>query len=170
MNLSFSPVACHAHYLRYCYQIAAYSGDTSTQNGAVLVDPKTGEIVAQGVNDLPLGVCQCPERRARPAKYSFTEHAERNAIYDAAKKGIKTNGLVMYANWFACSDCARGIIQAGISQVIGHEIPQHSEQPQWKESVKDGILMLQEAGVVLDWYKEQISGVEILFAGQRIKP
>src|SRR5687768_3524816 len=116
------------------FHASKYSTDPNTQNAAVLIDDMPSgfddsgryilskKIVASGANHFPDGVKELPERWERPIKYSYVEHAERNCIYSAAKRGIKTDGLVMYCPWFACADCARAIIQAGIAEVVGHDI------------------------------------------------
>jgi dCMP deaminase len=46
-------------------------------------------------------------RHERPAKYSWIEHAERNAIYNAARFGVPLTGATCYVNWFPCIDRAR---------------------------------------------------------------
>ena len=57
-------------------------------------------------------------RRDRPLKYLWTEHAERNAFYNAARSGISLNGCILYVNSLPpCCDCARGIIQTGIIEI-----------------------------------------------------
>lgn len=67
-----------------------------------------------------------PERwHKRPEKYQWVEHAERNAIYNAAREGITLKGSTAYLNWepVPCSDCARALIQAGIVEIVGPNIP-----------------------------------------------
>lgn len=70
-----------------------------------------------------------PERWERPLKYDFVEHAERNAVYNAARVGIPLKGCRAYLNWepHPCKDCAKAFIQAGITEVIGPDIdfPNH---------------------------------------------
>jgi len=106
-------------YLRGCYWVASKSKDTSTKIGAILtVDNR---IISTGYNGIPIGVRDLNERQERPIKYSFFEHAERNCIFSAAKHGISTNNSIMYVNMYPCVDCARAIIQSGISTVIIHK-------------------------------------------------
>jgi dCMP deaminase len=67
-----------------------------------------------------------PERwHKRPEKYQWVEHAERNAIYNAAREGITLKGSTAYLNWepVPCSDCTRALIQAGVVEVVGPDIP-----------------------------------------------
>lgn len=149
--------------LKAAYLVAqGYSTDPSTQNGAILVNGR-GIIVASGANHFPKGVKDSPDRWIRPLKYSYVEHAERNSIYDAAKHGVATEGLVMYCPWFACTDCARAIIQAGITKVVGHDTPIHGEgSKSWQDSIAIANTMLDEAGIEYYNVKGEI-GLEIRF-------
>jgi deoxycytidylate deaminase len=61
---------------------------------------------------------RCPERLVRPTKYLWIEHAERNAICNAARAGTATEGCTIYVEIMPCMDCARAIVQAGIVQVV----------------------------------------------------
>jgi len=54
-----------------------------------------------------LGVKDLPDRFERPIKYMFFEHAERNAIFTAARHGIRTEGATLYVQALPCVDCAR---------------------------------------------------------------
>lgn len=154
----------HIEYLREAYAAAQDSGDLSTQNGCVLVNAR-GEVVASGCNDIPEMVCDTPERRVRPAKLSFTEHAERAAIYDAARRGVPTAGLTMYCGWLACADCGRGIVLAGIRKVVRHKIPQHATRPDWAASIAEADQMFREAGVEVVEVEGAV-GASIQFNGE----
>ncbi len=131
--------------LATAYRMALNSPDLSTQNGAIVI-ARDGRI-AMGCNKLPMGVEVTSERLERPKKYLWTEHAERNAIYDAARRGIRTEGATMFCPWFACADCGRAIIQAGISTVIGHKKMFDETPDRWKESIAEAFEMFWEAGV-----------------------
>jgi dCMP deaminase len=72
------------------------------------------------------------------------EHAERAAIYQAARYGMKTHDATMYCPWFACSDCARAIVAAGIKRVVGLKI---GDPGKWATSIGWGDQILTEAGV-----------------------
>ena len=66
---------------------ATQSDDPSTQVGAILVSPDGTDIIAHGCNNMPEKVRVTPERMQRPLKYDVREHAERDAIFRAAKLG-----------------------------------------------------------------------------------
>ena len=138
-------------YLTQAYELAAeYSSDPSTQLAALIV--KDGELISWGVNNFPRGVQETPSRWIRPLKYEFVEHAERNAVYAAARDGVATEGGVMYCPWAACADCARAIIQSGIIEVVTHAFPfsiwkTRDGMKNWNESMKITEQMFIEAGI-----------------------
>jgi len=142
---------------------AEASEDTSTQNGAVLA-PVEG-FVATAANHYPSGL---RPRVARPAKYRYIEHAERAAIYAAARHGTETGGSTLYCLWFACPDCARAIICAGVREVVGHVVPRQATPDRWLEQVLAGESMLREAGVGMRWLAEPL-GVTIKFDGKEMR-
>ena len=146
--------------LREACNIAALSStDPHTQNGAILI-AKNGARVA-AANQLP-PIELRPERMIRPAKYTYIEHAERHVIYRAAREGVATQGATLYCPWFACADCARAIILAGIAEVVGlAHPPAHGI---WKETCERGDEMMREAGVVYRRLEEQL-GVLVLRDG-----
>lgn len=59
------------------------------------------------VDSVLLGVQDLPNRFQRPIKYMYFEHAERNAIFTAARHGIRTDGATLYVQALPCVDCAR---------------------------------------------------------------
>lgn len=157
-------------YLELAYYQAVKSPDPSTQNGAIIV--KNKQIIGQGFNEFPAGVKYADERWERPIKYSYIEHAERNAIFDCVRKGNSTVGAVMYCPWYACADCGRAIIQAGIKEVVGHMLPAHKDNPRWKDSIAFAIAMFEEAGVKYRYVEAKISAGDIKFRmnGELIEP
>jgi dCMP deaminase len=142
--------------LKEAYIEARKSGDISTQNGSLLVDPVTGEIVSRGHNDIPEVCCDRPERRQSPLKYPWVHHAEEWAITDACRRGAKTEGLTMYATWAACAECAKSIVMSGIKRLVRHDPPEHA-YPKWADSIAIGDQMLLEAGVEVISVKEHIN-------------
>jgi dCMP deaminase len=169
--------------LQKAYEVAIRrSTDKSTQNGAVLIPatkntgvssklvrkPMRADEILEAANCFPHYVKDLPERHARPLKYAFVEHAERNVIFLAANRGVSTMNSTMYVPWFACADCARAIIQSGVARVVGHNTPVHHERKDWEELIKHGMTMLKEAGVRMEYYTGEI-GVEFLFDGKLVR-
>jgi len=158
--------------LRSAYKIAnLYSKDPSTQTGAVLVNTELGALtfVTAGYNNFPRNVGQTEERmKDRDIKLAYIEHAERNAIFSAAQIGYSTRHLTLYAPWFACADCGRAIIQAGIKEVVGHTLMDEITPDRWKQSIDFARRMLLEAGVKMRWITAPIEDINIRFNGQLI--
>jgi dCMP deaminase len=125
--------------------IGSWSSDRSRRVGCVIVGPDR-EIWSTGFNSFPRGVNELiDERHQRPAKYFWTEHAERIAIYSAAKRGIALAGCTIYVPWFPCVDCARAIVQSGITRLVAHT-PDITDE-RWGEEFRIGLILLEEAGV-----------------------
>jgi len=125
--------------------ISDWSGDTSTKVGAVIVDEKNN-LISIGWNDLCRGVEDKPERRVRPDKYQWTEHAERNSVYNVAGRSGSVGCCTMYSSLFPCTDCARAIIQStnlSITKIVVPITDLDTPNRDWRESHE----MLTEAGI-----------------------
>ena len=100
-------------------QALEFSKDESTKVAAMVLGRNTYEIRTSGYNGMPRGCDDSkPCRLERPEKYSWMEHAERNAIYNAARVGTPLSGGILIVTLFPCMDCARAVVQAGIEGVV----------------------------------------------------
>lgn len=141
----------HTRWLELVDVISSWSKDTSTKVGCVIVDSRN-VVLSMGWNGIPREVKdEKKERHERPEKYYWFEHAERNAIYNAASTGRSLKGSTLYTNLFPCADCARGIIQSGISKVIVGNYSPPSEE--WLKSFERTVEMFQEAGIKVMAYQ-----------------
>ncbi|MBW2736841.1 MAG: dCMP deaminase family protein [Deltaproteobacteria bacterium] len=132
------------NFLAISHVVAKRSKDTSTQLGAVIVGPDH-EIRSTGYNCFPRGIDDDVEARyERPEKYKWIEHAERNAIYNAARMGTPLKGCTVFVPWIPCTDCARAIIQVGMVEVVVEDI---QVPDRWREDFHRSLTMLEEAGV-----------------------
>lgn len=140
------------YFLNIAEQIKLKSKDESTQIGAVIVG-NDNEILSTGYNSFPRGLDDSkPERQERPEKYFWFEHAERNAIYNAARIGVSTLGTTMYMTCgISCADCARGIINSGISKIVLRKGKGATNQ-KWQESAERSNQMFIEAGIIIEYY------------------
>lgn len=99
---------------------AKRSKDPSTQVGACIVNSKN-KIVGAGYNGLPAG-CDDDEFPWEKqgdflqTKYPYVCHAELNAILNNI--GMDLQGCRIYTALFPCNECAKAIIQSGITEVI----------------------------------------------------
>ena len=99
---------------------AQRSKDPSTQVGACIVD-SSKRILSTGYNGFPHGCSDddFPWNRddsKGETKYQFVVHAELNAILNASGKNL--NGSTVYVALFPCNECAKAIIQSGITEVV----------------------------------------------------
>lgn len=138
----------YAKYMGVAKAIAALSKDASTKVGAVLVDAD-GAGGPWGYN----GACRGSaadeiENLSRARKLRVFEHAERNAIYSAARQGFPTKDCVLVCTHFPCCDCARAIVQSGISHVIC-EKPTPEFENRWHLQIKESKALFEECGVSL---------------------
>jgi dCMP deaminase len=132
-------------FLELAAKIGSWSKDHSAKTGSIIAD-RDRIIRSTGFNGFARGINDdVKERYERPAKYSWTEHAERNAIYNAARNGTAIANCTCYVNWFPCVDCARAIIQTGIARVVGLEPDRHDEK--WGGDFRLALEMFSEAGV-----------------------
>jgi dCMP deaminase len=139
-------------FLQMAQLVSSKSKDRSTKVGAVIVG-EDNEVLSVGYNGFPRGVNDDVEcRHERPTKYEFTEHAERNAIFNAARQGIRLKGSTMFLNWepYPCPDCARAVIQSGITKVVGTQHTFAGKGQDWQARFEHTKEMLEEAGVEIE--------------------
>lgn len=153
-------------FLWLAYYEAKKSPDPSTQLGAVLVD-RNGQIISRSWNQFPRGCKLTNERLVRPLKYQFIVHAEHSTILKAARVGYATGGCTLYCPWFACMDCAKAIVTSGIAKVVGHKQMFDRVPNRWNESIEVGNMILDEAGVIREYYDGLIQGIDVLIDGVR---
>lgn len=136
------------YFLLIAENVKLKSKDQSTQIGAVIVG-KNKEILSTGYNSFPRGLDDdLIERQERPEKYYWFEHAERNAIYNAARVGVPIDGGTIYiTSGPPCADCARAIINSGIKTLYCKRECTTKNKEMWGESQKRSLQMLKECGV-----------------------
>lgn len=142
------------YFLNLVEQVKLKSKDQSTQIGAVIVG-NDNEVLSTGYNSFPRGLNDnVPERLERPEKYLWIEHAERNAIYNAARHGISLKGSTIYlSSGVPCMDCARAIINSGIKKVYCKQVCTTKNKEMWEESQRKAQIMLSECGVEVIFYE-----------------
>lgn len=135
--------------------VATWSKDPSTKIGAVIVGPDN-EVLSTGYNNFPRNINDdILERSERPEKYFWFEHAERNAVFCAARHGVRLKGCRMFVScWIPCTGCTRAIIQAGIIEVVLGQKVEDASRTKWIEEAERSKQMCEEAGVKLRYYKD----------------
>lgn len=126
--------------------LSAYrSKDPSTQVGACIVS-SDNKVVGIGYNGFPKGVSDDIFPWAREGEYSETKypyvvHAELNAILNS---NTELRGCSIYVSLFPCNECAKAIIQSGISRIV-----YESDKYASTDSVIASKRMLEASGVEL---------------------
>jgi len=139
-------------FLSLAGNVGQWSKDRSRKVGCVIVGDSR-EIRAIGYNGFPRGADdEADSRHERPAKYLWTEHAERNAIFQAARVGIALQGCTLYLTWFPCMDCARAIVQAGIGRLVATR--PNTLEPEWGKQFEAAIELLKETGILIEWVED----------------
>ena len=105
--------------------------------GALLV--KDRMIISDGYNGTPSGfenICEDENGVTKP----YVLHAEANAITKVAKSGNSSQGATLYVTASPCMECAKLIIQAGITRVVYRD----------EYRLTDGVDLLRKAGVEVE--------------------
>ena len=137
-------------YMVVAEAIATLSKDPSTKVGCVILDSDR-RVRAVGYNGFSRGVADTGIRlHNRDTKLKFIAHAETNAIANAAAVGTPLKGTTLVVTKHPCDECAKVIINAGITQVI---CPNPTEK--WIEHSRIATIMFKEAGVEVVLYGEE---------------
>ena len=137
---------------------AKRSKDPNTQVGACIVN-KSKRILSTGYNGFPYGCSDDTFSWAREGddtKYKYVVHAELNAILNAHGKSLE--GARLYVDLFPCNECAKAIIQSGISE-IAYLYDKYADTPSTRNSKR----MLDSAGVVYKQLKPRLDRLTIDF-------
>ena len=127
-------------YLEMASVWAKNSYCTRRQVGAILV--KDRMIISDGYNGTPSGfenVCEDENGVTKP----YVLHAEANAITKVAKSSNSSLGATLYVTASPCMECAKLIIQAGISRVVYLE----------EYRITDGVDLLRRAGIRVERFE-----------------
>ena len=124
--------------------VAAASPNQIRKVGAMLITADRGAEIA-ACNTFPPGIRNLPERVVGDNRFIWLEHAERAAIFEAARRGLATDGGTLVSTYFPCTDCARAIVQAGVKTVATPR-PEYDD-PVWGESFRTSAAILAEGAV-----------------------
>ena len=135
-------------YMELAKTVSTWSKDPSKKVGAVAIGSK-GQVLAQGFNGFPRGIDDTENRLAdKETKYKYVVHAEMNLIYNATFNGTSLNGSTVYVYGLpVCSECAKGLIQVGVKQIVMSEHSMEDAPEKWIESCELSVAMLNEAGI-----------------------
>ena len=126
---------------------AARSSPNLVRRVGAVLRSADGKTTISRCNTFPDGVQDTEERHAGNGRLVWQEHAERNAIFAAARAGVATEGGTLACSYFPCLECARAIVQSGIRHL--HTLPPDLTDPVWGVSFGPSQVILREGGVQL---------------------
>lgn len=131
-------------WMEMAEKVATFSKHPNVKVGCVVIDEDQHQVEG-GFNGLPRG---CDDARIldQSRAVSGTVHAEANAVASAARRVMK--GTTVYVTEPPCAQCAALLIQAGVKRIVFKRNPNLS--PKWRDSVREGFTLLQEAGVEIE--------------------
>ena len=112
-------ISWDSYFMGIAKLVRERSEDPCCKVGACIV--KDNKIISTGYNGMPSrsehGIYPWTKGDTDPTKnkYFYVVHAELNAILNS-EKSLK--GATLYVTKFPCNECAKAIIQSGISKVI----------------------------------------------------
>lgn len=131
-----------ALYIDLAHRVARESYCIRRQVGAVLVTAHG--VCLPGYNGTVSGTpnqCELPDLTTDPRVL----HAESNCLSKALRAGISTMGATLYVTLSPCIECAKMLIQAGVTRVV------------YAESYRcdKGLKLLRDCGVVAERFTEE---------------
>lgn len=135
------------YFMAIVEDVATRSTCRRRRVGAILVKDK--RIIATGYNGGPTGLAHCldigclREQLGIPSGQQHElcrgVHAEQNAIIQAARYGVHTDGSVLYCTTQPCVQCTKMLLNAGVSEIV------------FREGYPDGLALelLQESGITV---------------------
>ena len=114
-------ISWEEYFMAIAQLSALRSKDPNTQVGACIVNANK-RIIGIGYNGFPIGCSddELPWGRNGDfldTKYPYVCHAEMNAITNSSNKP-DLEGASMYVSLFPCNECAKLIVQVGITEVV----------------------------------------------------
>jgi dCMP deaminase len=131
---------------------------TCDRGRVATVIARNNQILTTGYSGAPAGLPHCDEvgheimevknDDGTTSEHCIrTTHAEQNAIMQAARHGVSTEGATIYVGMEPCYTCAKLIINAGIKKVVARK--QYHRGARSRE-------VLKEAGVELVVLEEEV--------------
>lgn len=149
------------YFMSMAYLVAMRSKDANTHIGAVVVD-NSNNVVSTGYNSFPRNIDDSRlERQVRPEKYFWFNHAEENAVANAAYIGTSLRGCRMYTNGIPCMErCAGPIINSGIKEVIVDANWNNDNGDKWQQQALKTKELFAEADVEIRFWKGKILKIQ----------
>lgn len=155
-------------FMRMVYLTSSKSKDPRTRIGAILIKKGDVDPLSFGYNGFPRGVDDFQHRYTnRELKHKMICHAEFNCLVNAARNGVSTLGTILYTQAPVCHECAKSVIQFGVTEIVYHkQFPDMTKE--WLESSMLAKEMLNEAGVFIRCL-DLVLGIKTLLSGKVVE-
>lgn len=155
-NLEKDRPSWHEYFMMMAKLAATRSTCLAFPVGAVIV--KDRQVLATGYNGSPSGSIHCTAQGfcypglsscdASKTLPSRAVHAEANAIAQAAKHGVSTQGSIIYVTLEPCISCLKLIISAGVKEVFYETNFNSGEKLRLRNSfLEDGLIKYHQISV-----------------------
>ena len=143
----FTSPSWDEYFMTIVRDVATRSTCRRRKVGAILVKDK--RIIATGYNGGPTGLAHCLEIGCLREQLGIPSgqqhelcrgvHAEQNAIIQAARYGVHTDGSVLYCTTQPCVQCTKMLLNAGVTEIV------------FSEGYPDGLALqlLEESGITV---------------------
>lgn len=143
------------NYMEIASTVALRSHDAQTKVGAILVNNKSGAILATGFNGFIKGANDEILPNTRPDKYEYILHAEMNLLTNCARHGISMDDCYLVSTMSPCKLCMRLMVNSGVSKVVAKALYSDFED------------ILKMKDVAVDFRKNEASFYEITYRALR---
>lgn len=155
MNLQHKKASAkwRLRYMQLAETVSHWSKHPDVQVGAVAVGD-FGQILSTGYNGWPRGVVNEEDGRVstNDRGFSYTIHAEANLIYNANLTGTSLRGCSVYIYpVMPCFECAKSIVQVGISEVVyveDEDLRIRKDFGKWRQSWALTTDLFKEVGII----------------------
>ena len=134
------------YFMEVCRAIAKRATCDRGRSGCVIA--KDHQLLVTGYVGSPRGLPHCDEVGHL---FKTMQHAEQNAICQAARRGISIDGATLYCKMTPCRTCAMLIISCGIVRVVAEKR---------YHDANDTIKMFKDAGIILEHLSDSMEKYE----------
>lgn len=145
------------YFIALTFLISLRSLDKHTKCGCVVVGEENS-ILSTGYNSPPRGCNDSKIPLERPHKYAFMEHAESNAIINAARIGTPLKNSIFYITGPPCNTCFGKIISVGAKKIV-YGPSTHSTHEKEKDIID---LMKENQKIIVEKHKNNVNVSDLL--------
>lgn len=151
----------NSYFMAHAFLASTRSCDARTKTGAVIIN-SSNEIISEGFNSFIRRIDDRLLPNYDADKYDWMQHAELNALLNAARQGKATIGGICYITGKPCLACAQAMWQAGISKIFyGNKYIQMCDGQDYKDNMEifNWLINKEMPMIHIDFGKEQLNEI-----------